>query len=52
MSNFVLRQKYPETYQKKNLTKRLAAIVKLILDVIPQDLTRKEYRQGNGQSFS
>jgi toxin YhaV len=42
-----LRQKYPDTYQKKNSTKRLAAIVKLIVDVIPQDPTRKEYRQGN-----
>jgi toxin YhaV len=42
-----LRQKYPETYQKKNVTKRLAAIVNLILEVIPQDPTRKDYRQGN-----
>ncbi len=42
-----LHQKHPETYQKKNPTKRLAAIVKLILEVIPQDPTRKEYRQGN-----
>jgi toxin YhaV len=42
-----LRQKYPETYQKKNSTKRLAAIVKLAFEVIPQDPTRKDYRQGN-----
>jgi toxin YhaV len=48
-----LRQKYPETYQKKNSTKRLAAIVKLAFEVIPQDPTRKDYRQGNtlGESY-
>ncbi|MBD2254762.1 type II toxin-antitoxin system YhaV family toxin [Nostoc parmelioides FACHB-3921] len=42
-----LRQKYPQDYKKKNATKRLAAIVKLAFDVIPQDPTRSEYRQGN-----
>lgn len=42
-----LRQKYPQDYQKKNATKRLLAINKLAFDVIPQDPTRKEYRQGN-----
>ena len=42
-----LRQKYPQGYQKKNATKRLAAINKLAFEVIPQDPTRKEYRQGN-----
>lgn len=41
-----LRQKYPEDYKKKNATKRLAAIAKLAFDVIPQDPTRSEYRQG------
>lgn len=41
-----LRQKYPEDYQKKNATKRLAAIAKLAFDIIPQDPTRSEYRQG------
>jgi toxin YhaV len=41
-----LRQKQPENYQKKNATKRLAAIVKLAFEVIPQDPTRSEYRQG------
>jgi toxin YhaV len=40
-----LRQKDPENY-KKNATKRLAAIMKLAFDVIPQDPTRSEYRQG------
>jgi toxin YhaV len=40
-----LRQKYPEDYKKKNATKRLAAIVKLAFDVIPQDPTRSDYRQ-------
>ncbi|AKJ26957.1 type II toxin-antitoxin system YhaV family toxin [Caldimonas brevitalea] len=42
-----LKQKDPEGYQKKNATKRLAAIAKLAFDVIPQDPTRLEYRQGN-----
>jgi toxin YhaV len=42
-----LRQQIPETYRKKNATKRLAAIAKLALEVIPQDPTRSEYRQGN-----
>jgi toxin YhaV len=41
-----LRQKYPQDYQKKNATKRLAAIAKLAFEVIPQDPTRSEYRQG------
>ena len=42
----VLRQKDPTGYMKKNASKRLAAIVKLVFDVIPQDPTRPEYRQG------
>ncbi|MEO1432113.1 MAG: type II toxin-antitoxin system YhaV family toxin [Cyanobacteria bacterium J06633_8] len=42
----ILRQKYPQNYQKKNATKRLAAIAKLVFEVIPQDPTRNEYRQG------
>ncbi|MBH8552627.1 type II toxin-antitoxin system YhaV family toxin [Nostocaceae cyanobacterium CENA357] len=42
-----LRQKNPQDYKKKNATKRLAAIVKLAFDVIPQDPTRSYYRQGN-----
>lgn len=42
-----LRQKYPEDYKKKNATKRLAAIARLAFDVIPQDPTRNDYRQGN-----
>ncbi len=42
-----LRQKYPQDYQQKNATKRLAAINKLAFEIIPQDPTRKEYRQGN-----
>lgn len=41
-----LRQKDPNNYQKKNATKRLAAIAKLVFEVIPQDPTRSEYRQG------
>ncbi len=42
-----LRQKFPEEYQSKKATKRLAAIFKLAFDVIPQDPTRNEYRQGS-----
>ena len=43
----LLRQKNPAEYMKKNASKRLAAITKLAFDVIPQDPTRSEYRQGN-----
>lgn len=41
-----LRQKDPTGYVRKNATKRLAAIHSLAFDVIPQDPTRPEYRQG------
>lgn len=41
-----LRQKDPTGYVKKNASKRLAAILKLAFDVIPQDPTRAEFRQG------
>lgn len=41
-----LRQKDPAGYVKKNASKRLVAISKLAFDVIPQDPTRPEYRQG------
>jgi len=41
------KQKDPVGYAKKNASKRLAAISKLAFDVIPQDPTRPEYRQGN-----
>jgi toxin YhaV len=42
-----LRQKYPKDYQKKNAAKRLGAIAKLAFEVIPEDPSRSEYRQGN-----
>jgi len=42
-----LQKKDPENYKKKNATKRLAAIEKLALEVIPQDPTSSEFRQGN-----
>ncbi|MDN5753014.1 MAG: type II toxin-antitoxin system YhaV family toxin [Nitrosospira sp.] len=42
-----LKQKDPAGYVKKNATKRLAAIVKLAFDVIPQDPTQPAYRQGS-----
>jgi toxin YhaV len=41
-----LRRKDPKNYKNKNATKRLAAISKLAFDVIPQDPTRSDYRQG------
>lgn len=42
-----LKKKDPDGYVKKNASKRLAAIIKLAFDVIPQDPTRHEYRQGD-----
>jgi len=41
-----LRQKHPQDYQRKNPTKRLAAIAKLAFEIIPADPTRPEYCQG------
>ena len=41
-----LKHSQPDTYQIKNATKRLAAIPKLVFEVIPQDPSRPEYRQG------
>ncbi|MFO0466990.1 MAG: type II toxin-antitoxin system YhaV family toxin [bacterium] len=42
-----LRQKDPLGYRNRNASKRLAAITKLAFEVIPQDPTRAEYRQGS-----
>jgi len=42
-----LKEKDPQNYHKKNASKRLAAISKLIFSVIPQDPTIPEYRQGD-----
>lgn len=41
------KQKDPVGFTKKNASKRLAAIAKLAFEVIPQDPSRAEYRQGN-----
>lgn len=41
-----LKTKDPTGYLKKNDTKRLAAINKLAFDIIPQDPTKPDYRQG------
>jgi len=41
-----LKTKDPIGYIKKNTTKRLAAIHKLAYEVIPQDPTKSDYRQG------
>jgi len=41
-----LRRKDPANYTKKNATKRLAAIVKLTFEIIPQDPTLADYRLG------
>ena len=43
----VLKGKDPVGYVEKNANKRFAAITKLAFDLIPQDPTRPEYRQGN-----
>ncbi|MDN5850710.1 MAG: type II toxin-antitoxin system YhaV family toxin [Nitrococcus sp.] len=42
-----LKQKDSAGYVKRNASKRLAAIAKLVFEVIPQDPARPEYRQGN-----
>jgi len=42
-----IKKNDPIGYVTKNASKRLAAIAKLVFDVIPQDPTRPEYRQGN-----
>ena len=42
-----IKQKDPTGYTKKNASKRLAAITRLAFEVIPQDPTRPEYRQGS-----
>ena len=42
----VLKDKDPVGYEKKNSSKRLAAIAELAFDVIAQDPARPDYRQG------
>lgn len=42
-----LKRKDPVGYVNKNTSKRLAATMKLGFEVIPQDPTRPEYRQGS-----
>lgn len=42
-----LQQKDPIGYLNKNASKRLSAITNLAFDIIPQDPTRPEYRQGH-----
>jgi len=42
-----LKQKDPAGFTRKNATKRLAAIAKLAFEVIPQDPSRADYRQGS-----
>lgn len=37
----------PATFKKKNCTKRLAAIFKLVTEVIPADPSAPQFRQGN-----
>ncbi len=41
-----LRKKNPNDYQNKNASKRLAAIQKLVFEVIPNDPTLPDYRLG------
>ena len=40
------KEKDPKGYVKKNAAKRLAAIHRLAFEIIPQDPTKSEYRQG------
>ena len=42
-----IKAKDPIGYNKKNATKRLAAVARLIFDLIPEDPMRIEYRQGH-----
>jgi toxin YhaV len=42
-----LQKEDPVNYQKKNVTKRLAAVHKLAFDIIPRDPTLPDYRQGS-----
>jgi toxin YhaV len=39
--------KHAKTYKKKNSSKRLAAILTLAFEAIPEDPSRSVYRQGN-----
>ncbi len=41
-----LRRKDPTGYRTKNPVKRLAAIAKLVLEVVPGDPSRPEFRRG------
>ncbi|MFC4701497.1 type II toxin-antitoxin system YhaV family toxin [Glaciecola siphonariae] len=42
-----LKAQDPVGYKKKNVTKRLGAIEKLIFEIIPNDPTSTEFRQGS-----
>jgi toxin YhaV len=42
-----LQRKDPVGFVHKNASKRLSAITQLAFEIIPQDPTRAEYRQGN-----
>lgn len=42
-----LKEKDPRGFHRKNDSKRLAAIIKLAFEIIPQNPTRSDYRQGN-----
>ncbi|MDP2125782.1 MAG: type II toxin-antitoxin system YhaV family toxin [Pseudohongiella sp.] len=42
-----LKQKDPENFASHNTSKRLAAISKLAFEIIPQDPSKAEYRQGS-----
>lgn len=49
-----LRRKKPDEWKQSNSAKRLAAVTRLITEIIPQDPKREEYRQGNtmGKPYS
>lgn len=47
-----LRKNDPRGYIKKNATKRLAAIQRLIFELIPHDPTSSEFRQGSTLGYA
>lgn len=42
-----LKSRHPKEWMKKNATKRLAAVTKVAFELIPQDPTHAQFRQGD-----
>ncbi len=43
----LLKERHPDTYHSKAVTKRLAALERLVYELIPEDPSRSEYRLGD-----